>query len=229
MKKKITAAFAALMALTAPAGAHTDFKIGPKAGVAASWLPGTSMNANDKVLSHNSFYAGLSGEATFNGLFLVQSELLYTGKGHSDKNYLNGDTDLWMSRYSLELGYIEVPVYLGVKFMDSQISIMAGPEFGFNVLAKNRTTVNGEISGYGDKGVEKADVRQSVRPFNIGLGLQVSYEFFRGLGIDAKASWGLNRTFRKGMNASGNISGTGTVDKGHNFTIQFGIFYKFAL
>lgn len=45
----------------------------------------------------------------------------------------------------------------------------------------------------------------------------------------AKASWGLNRTFRKGMNASGNISGTGNVDKGHNFTMQSGISHKFAL
>lgn len=229
MKKRITAALAALLAFTAFADASTDFKIGPKAGIAASWMPGTSMNAYDKVLSHNSFYAGLSGEATFNDYFLVQAELLYTGKGHSDKNYWNGDTDLWMSRYSLELGYIEVPVYLGTKFMNGQISIMAGPEFGFNVLAQRKLTVNNEIQGYEDKGVAKADVRQTVRPFNIGMGLQVSYEFFKGLGIDAKASWGLNRTFRKGMNASGNISGTGSVDKGHNFTMQFGIFYKFAL
>lgn len=225
MKKTIIIVVLAIMTAAFPATAQV--KIGPKAGLAASWLLGTNLDPYDKVLPHNSFYAGVSAEWEFAENFIGQTEVLYTGKGHSDRNYLGGFQEAWNTRYNLELGYIQIPVYAGYRFMDGQISLMLGPEFGFNVLAKTTKTKNPQI--YGEKAnTIKENVKDRVRPFNIGLGLQVSYEFFDGLGIDAKLSWGLNYTFRKGMNASGNIP-DGGIDKGRNTTIQIGLFYKFAL
>lgn len=227
MKKTIIIAALAIMTAAFPATAQV--KIGPKAGLATSWIPGTNLDPYDKVLPHNSFYAGISAEYEFAENFMGQVEVLYTGKGHSDRNYLGGFQEAWNTKYNLELGYIQIPVYAGYKFMDGQISLMLGPEFGFNVLAKTTKTMNKTIYGEDLKpNPIKQDVKNTVRPFNIGLGLQVSYEFIDGLGIDAKLTWGLNRTFRNGVNASGNIT-KDFSDRGHNTTIQIGLFYKFAL
>lgn len=225
MRKRIF--IAALAIMTAAFSATAQVKIGPKAGLAASWLMGTNLDPYDKVLPHNSFYAGVFAECEFAENFFGQAEVLYVGKGHSDRNYLGGFQEAWNTRYNLELGYVQIPVYAGYKFLDGQVSLMAGPEFGLNVLAKTTKTFNKQIYGENANQI-KENVKDRVRPFNIGLGLQVSYEFLDGLGIDAKLSWGLNYSFRKGMNASGNIP-DGGIDKGRNTTIQIGLFYKFEL
>ncbi len=232
MKKTIVAIAAVLTAsiMAASYDASAQVKLGPKAGIAASWLPGTNLNGDvltdfkDKVLPHNSFYAGVSAEYEFVDSFIGQVEVLYVGKGHSDRT-VSLTLDTWSEKYNLELGYVQVPVFVGYRFLDDQISIMAGPEFGFNVLAKAKTTFNKDIL---PADPVSANVKDAIRPFNIGLGLQVSYDFLDGLGLDAKVSWGLNRTFHDGKNSSQNIA-PGTIDRGHNMTIQLGLFYKFEI
>lgn len=220
MKKVIMLILALTVASGISASAQKNFKIGPKAGLSANWLPATNLDPGDKVLPHTSFYAGLSGEWDFTENALLQVEILYSGKGHSDRN------DLAMRRYSLELGYLNIPVYAGFRFLDGQVGIMGGPEFGFNMLANRKISYIGDAPAGKDAGSKS--VKESVRPFNIGLGLQVSYQFWEGLGLDLKLSWGLNRTFNDGKNAEGNII-KDSIDYAHNTSIQFGLFYKFEI
>lgn len=206
-----------------------DFKIGPKAGIAASWLPGTNIDPFDKVRPHNNFYAGLSAEYYLTDLMMMQVEALYVGKGYSDRNHgADGGlySELWNTKYSLDLGYVVVPVYVGFHFLDKAMSIMIGPEFGYNVFARSNKSFNPEI--YRDREAIIENQRDNVRRFNIGLGLQVSYQFIAGLGFDAKVSYGLNRTFRDGRNGAGNIM-KGGIDQGRNLCLQFGLFYKFEM
>lgn len=235
MKKTIIIAALAIMTAAFPATAQV--KIGPKAGLSASWMPNTKLNENwfgvisvrDKALPHNSFYAGVSAEYLIGESFVAQMELLYVGKGHSDRNYRMGKESPWTEKYNLDLGYVQVPIYAGYSFYDNSISIMVGPEFGFNVLARTTITQKDVVNPEKNDVVTKNDVKDTVRPFNIGLGLQISYQFWEGMGFDAKVSWGLNRTFRDGMNASGNLSPEVKIDPGRNLSMQIGLFYKFAL
>lgn len=219
MKKYILCAIAALFITSGISHAQNDFKIGPKAGIAASWIPGTTIVGNERIMPHNSFYAGLSAEWEFTENVFAQIEALYAGKGHSDRT----PGDLITEKYNLEIGYVQVPLFGGYKFFDGAMSVMAGPEFGFAVMARTKRTID---TAKGDNTVTRKNVKDAIRPFNIALALQVSYEIWSGLGIDAKLSYGLNRTFKKDAL---NPYGIDLNDKGHNVTLQLGVFYKFEL
>lgn len=225
MKKAIISAVMAIFAVSFAANAQHGIKIGPKAGLAASWIPGTTLLGNERVMPHTSFYAGVSGEYVFANNVVAQMEVLYAGKGHTDRSYSLADASVVTEKYNLEIGYVQIPLFGGYKFFDGDMSVMVGPEFGIAVLGQTKKTIM-DLTGSGKDVTVKKDVREVIRPFNIALALQVSYEFAMGLGVDAKISYGLNKTFKDNML---NAYGIDRNDKGHNMTFQIGLFYKFEL
>ena len=120
----------ALLLSFATAAEAQDFQFGLKGGFAASWLQGTVVTGYEQVVPHNSFYAGAFTTCDFASDFFVQAELLYAGRGHSDRSEL-------LPNYSRSLGYLMVPVFAGYQLIDN-LSLMLGPEFGYLLFSKTK-------------------------------------------------------------------------------------------
>lgn len=192
----------ALLALSTNLQAQT-WHFGPKAGYAASWMPGTTINGDEQsILPHSSFYGGFLIDCYFGEMFYAEADIIYAGKGHSDK----GGIDV---RYSRQLNYLQMPLLFGVSFADDQATVAIGPEFGWLMSS---TVKRMELPKYKDT--------ESCNRFNIALGLQLEYMISDELGVDLKFDWGLNRTMKHYFDAN---------DKGRNLSLQVGVCYKFEL
>ena len=178
------------------------FEFGVKGGFAASWIVNTVVIGDEIVFPHNNFYAG--GYTTYdssNG-FIMQAELLYAGKGYSDRSELRG-------KYSRSLSYLQVPLFAGYRFYSSKYTIMAGPEFGY--LINSTTSTPGQ----------NINSTSECNRFNIALALQTNYMLTDNIGVDVKFSWGANRTFAPDMYAEK------VNDNGRNVSVQIGVNWMF--
>lgn len=190
---------AVLLASCVTAKAQTQF--GAKGGLSVSWIPGTVINGDEVVKPHNSFYLGGTASWELSDAIILQTELLYAGKGYSDRSTLLNE------KYSRSLGYIQIPVFIGMN-LDDRCYLMAGPEFGYLVYAHKN-----------DYGVESSG-RDECNPFNLAVALQATYMITDMLGIDIKADWGLTKTFK------GDYLGV-VENTGHNVSVQLGLCYRF--
>lgn len=244
MKKLITIVIAALTLSSVAFAADRDayekrFRIGPKFGVASSWLTQRMPfdvwdGVENRKLPSVAGYAGVSFEYEFIDDFILQLDAMYVGKGHNHRaEYLGLSYDhTWVYKYQVTLGYVQVPLYIGYRFMDDKISLMVGPEFGVNIYGHSKLQPNADSPKdirprWLPTETTKADVKKGVNPFNIGIGLQASYMFWEGLGLDLKICWGLNNTFAN--NDFKFIETKASDFKGHNLTVQFGLSYKFEM
>lgn len=197
---KLLISCALLLSFAATAKAQ-DFQFGVKGGASASWLQGTVVTGYEQVVPHISFYAGAYTSYDLARDFFLQAELLYAGRGHSDRSEL-------LPNYSRSLGYLMLPVFAGYRITDD-FSIMVGPEFGYLLFSKTKA---------GDK---KTDTLKDCNRFNVCVAMQMNYMFTDCLGVDVKFDWGLNKTFKPGMYAEG------VNDNGRNMAVQIGLCYKF--
>lgn len=194
-------AIAAALLLSTAANAQY-FEFGVKGGFAASWIINTIVIGDETVLPHNNFYAGAYTTYDASNGFIMQAELLYAGKGHSDHSELRG-------KYVRNLSYLQVPLFAGYRFYSSNYTIMAGPEFGYLI---NSTTITPG---------QKINSTSECNRFNIALALQTNYMFNDNIGVDVKFSWGANRTFAPNMYAEQ------VDDYGRNVSVQIGVNWMF--
>ena len=175
---------------------------GVKGGLSAAWLTNTVLKGDETVFPHNGLYAG--GTATFDltDNIILQTELLFATKGHSDK-------DLQEVHYSRTLGYLQLPLLAGYRFNRKDYTVMVGPELGY--LLFSRTKV----------GEKKLDSTSECSPFNLALALQTAYMVNYNFGIEMKFEWGMTHTFKPGM------YGEKVDDKGRNVALQIGVCYRF--
>ena len=203
--KTIIASIAALL-LAAGANAQ-EFHFGIKGGVAANWMPGTSITfisglpvASDRVLTNVGFYGGIVGNVEFNGSFFPQIELLYTRKGITTNNDVFG-------KYVRNISYIQMPVLAGFKMADDRLRIMIGPEVALCV---------GEKIKYGNEFEIDPSSNGPSQKFNLAAAFQITYLIAGGFGVDAKFDYGITRTLQD------------EKDNGRNMSVQLGFCYLFG-
>ncbi|MCQ2186150.1 MAG: PorT family protein [Bacteroidales bacterium] len=248
MKKYILTVLAAMIMATGMADARKidkahHFRIGPKVGLTGGWIPGSVLLSNEKVIPHMSYYAGISADYNLNEHFLIQADVLYTGKGHSDRTNSLAYSDYLTSRYNLELGFVDVPLYLVYRISDNGLEFKLGPEFNFNVVAYDKFSedVNIKSDSYDPEAGNKfetikTDRRSYVRPFNVGISAGISYEFFQGFAFDFRFSYDFMGIIKPSLVdeinneiISGSESGKRFSDKSRMMTISLGFVYKFEL
>ena len=186
--------------LSAGAYAQGDFYVGAKAGVAANWIPGTTILPDDDVLPNFGFYGGATFTLGISDACALQAELLYARKGIMTKG------EVFQNRYVRNIHYIELPVLFSMRVADDRYRVMLGPEFGYAL----GTTVK-NMSGKKDPA--SADALQR---FNVGAVLQTTYFVTDNLGIDVKFDCGFTKTFA-------------AIDKGHNASVMVGLSYCFGM
>ena len=201
----LIAAFALAGCLKASA---QSFWIGPEAGFNASWITHTIIDPGDKVLPHNNFYAGIKAAYDFGESMIGQMELLYAGKGHTDRNAI---TDY---KYSRNLSYIQLPLLIGYKLADEKFHILVGPDFGYLIKSTTKSDDPQDVTG---------DTTADCNRFNIAAALQLAYYIIPQLGIDIRFDIGLNRTFHQ------DFSYGPFNDQGRNLSVQLGVCYRFEL
>lgn len=198
-KRIILLAVLALMA-GAPASAQ-EFSFGVKAGVAGNWMKRTWLDVGDRVVPNIGFYAGVAGNIDLSDLMFAQAELIFARKGISTRSEILG-------KYSRNISYIQLPLFVGIKLGSDNLRLMLGPEFGVCVGNKVKAdTYNPSSVG-------------TVRPFNLAIAAQVNYMITDEFGIDFKVDMGLTRTMKDAAIQD-------RQDEGRNLSVQAGVCYFF--
>lgn len=135
-----------------------------------------------------SFNFGAMAEIPLSEKFSFQPEILFSGQGTS----VNDDI--------LDLKYLNVPL-MGKYYLTKGFSLEAGPQVGFLLSAK----------ALGN------DVKDSVRPIDLGLNVGLGYKLDNGLNFGARYNFGLTNI--------NDISGVN--DKNQNSVFQFSVGYFF--
>lgn len=126
-----------------------------------------------------SVHIGFFSEIMISDKFSLQPEVLYSGQGYS------GQTDPGFSRS--KYNYINLPV-LAKIYVAEKISIEAGPQIGFLLSAKERTT-NDNIKITDQKTVD------------FGLNLGLAYDLKNGIFFQTRYNLGLSNV-NSGANAN---------------------------
>lgn len=198
-KRIILLSVLALM-IGAPAFAQ-DFRFGAKAGVAGNWMKRTLIEPDDRVVPNIGFYLGVAGNIELSDLMFAQAELLFARKGISTRNEILG-------KYSRNISYIQLPLFVGFKLGSDDLRLMLGPEFG--VCVRNNVVAD----AYNPSSVG------TVRPFNLAIAAQINYMITDEIGIDFKVDMGLTRTMKV-------PEFEGRTTEGNNLSVQAGVCYFF--
>lgn len=198
-KRIILLSVLALM-IGAPAFAQ-DFRFGAKAGVAGNWMKRTLIEPDDRVVPNIGFYLGVAGNIELSDLMFAQAELLFARKGISTRNEILG-------KYSRNISYIQLPLFVGFKLGSDDLRLMLGPEFG--VCVRNNVVAD----AYNPSSVG------TVRPFNLAIAAQINYMITDEIGIDFKVDMGLTGTMKV-------PEFEGRTTEGNNLSVQAGVCYFF--
>ncbi len=156
-----------------------DFKFGAKAGVNLAYLRGNGETTDMRT----SIHLGLVAEYKFNEQFAVQPELLYSGQGAKEKDYMGQDFDA-----TLKLDYLNLPVIFKY-YVSEGFSLQAGPQLGILLSSKVKAS-KGSLTAEEDvDGIKSIDFG-----FNLGLGFKVNKSLF----FDARYNLGLSNIGEEG-------------------------------
>ena len=212
MKKLVLAAAVAVSSLTFAQ------QFGIKGGMNVSSLSKDSGLSDQK--SKIGFNGGVFVNAPLGSDFSIQPELLYTQYG--DKSSATGQTVVEGSTVltnqtvsnATHLDYIALPIMVQYNVTPS-FYLEAGPEFGLNVNASNKT--KNETSG--NTLAQSGNYNDQINKFNLGIGAGAGYYFTPMFGITARYVAGVTDI------AKNRPSGSSSV---RNNVFQVGLAYKFG-
>ena len=186
--------------------AHAQFELGIRCGFGAHWIRNTAMKGFEDVLPHNGYYGGIQADYKFDNGFIIQTEVDFASKGHTDRSQYDG-------RYSRDLRYLDIPLYFGYQF-GRHLILMAGPQFGCLLGA----TINDD----GDRRDGKGD----CYPCNAAIVAQCAFMFTEKIGLTAGFDYSFTRTFSVPYVYGPNMEFE-KPDEGRNIGFQIGFCYKF--
>ena len=194
MKKLFTIIFTIIFSVTNAQKSKKDEGIifGIKGGMNISNFVGDISDNTNRTSIHIGFFS----EIIVNDHFSLQPELLYSGQGYS------GSSTPGFSRSKYD--YINLPV-LAKIYVAEKLSVEAGPQIGFLLSAKERTT-DDNITIPNQKTVD------------LGLNLGLAYDLKNGVFFQTRYNLGLSN-----VNSGANSNGT----KYTNSVIQLSVGVQF--
>ena len=195
----------------------SDIRFGAKAGMNVASL--SNDEGLDDQKSKIGFNAGIFANIPIAESFSIQPELLYSQYGskavYNERE--NANNSLKRS-YTTNLGYITVPVMFQYNFIPN-LYVEAGPEFGFNIVAKEKFEQTSVVNGttFTTSGTDDID-KDDINTFNVGIGLGAGYYFTDNIGVTVRYVAGLTDV------AKDRPSGSDAI---RNNVFQVGLAYKF--
>jgi opacity protein-like surface antigen len=214
MKKLL---FSAILLATGIVNAQ-EIKYGAKLGLNISNFSGDVTDSKSLIGAQFGGFA----EIKISDKFAFQPELLFSMQGAKSKyteTYL-GDT--YSEESKTKLNYLNIPV-LAKYYIADKFAVLAGPQFGILMSAKEDYDVSETYSGVTDSYSESVNVKNFYKSLSLSFNLGASYSFTDNLFIDARYNLGLssitkNYTDEFGDSYSSDIK---------NNVIQFSVGYKF--
>tara|TARA_B100001146_G_scaffold222761_1_gene235851 strand:- start:61466 stop:62110 length:645 start_codon:yes stop_codon:yes gene_type:complete len=161
-----------------------DVKLGAKAGVNFAKLSGEALEDAD---GRTGFHVGFLAEIPLSERFAIQPELVYSQQGLQSKESFDG-TEF---ETKVKLDYLNVPVMAKFYLIDG-LSIEAGPQFGFNINAKQELEVTGGDTDGDFEITGEDDIKDEVSGFDLGIGGGLAYQLDNGLFFQGRYIYGLS-------------------------------------
>lgn len=146
-----------------------DFYVGLKAGANMSGFTENDFLSTDVF----GLQVGAIGVKNFNRNFAAQVEILFNQKGGVF------ETPFLDSNPEVKLNYLNIPL-MGKTYLSNNVTFELGPEIGF-LLSKSSTSVGG---------FEGLDL---VKSFDLGASAGFSFQFYSGLVIQTRYTYGLSK------------------------------------
>jgi opacity protein-like surface antigen len=195
-----------------------EIKFGAKLGLNISNFSGDLTDAKSLIGAQ----LGGFDEIKITDKFAVQPELLFSMQG-SKTSYSETDVNYSYSENSKnKLNYLNIPVL--AKFnVSEKFALLAGPQFGLLMSAKQDFDITETISGVTDNYSESVDAKNFYKSVAMSFNLGAAYSFTDNIFVDVRYNLGLS-----------NISKDFTDEFGDSYSadiknnvIQFSVGYKF--
>ncbi|WP_295674786.1 porin family protein [uncultured Empedobacter sp.] len=197
----------------------TSAQFGIKSSVNMSSFNGDDVKDNDYKVG---FGAGLYGHFPITEQFAVQPEVNFTRMGGREKTDVTEVGNTTVKNYNkTTLDYIQVPVMLQFYPAGSRFNIEAGPQFGYNVYASNKTQVSTYVNNMVYNTEEKTDIKDNVKDFDFGVNFGLGYNVTDNINVGARYYMGLTRLTEN----TNNGTAIGADVKNHSFSV--GVGYSF--
>lgn len=150
-----------------------EFHFIPKIGLNLSNVSNTDGNMKPGM------NVGIAGEFMLNSVFAVEPGINYSMQG---TKYSESGITL-----KEKFDYLNIPVY-AKAYLYNGLYAFAGPQFGFNIRAKE------SVSEDGDSVTE--DVKDGIKAFDFAIGIGAGYQFDMGLMISANYNIGVTNIMK---------------------------------
>lgn len=169
--------------------------IGIGGGFNYSTLGGKNTSKIDPRLGIN---IGLIGQVEMLDIFVVQPELKFTTKGHSDFYYGVEplDNDLV---YMIMLYYVEVPILLKLNMGSDSFKLQPfiGPSFAYLIKAEEfDTEVEGNIENLWIHADTASNITEYLEPFDIGANIGIDAIFMKSIMLGLRYNYSFSKTYK---------------------------------
>lgn len=216
MRKAIVCLVAAVMTLCATTGAKAQ-----KVGFGVKGGLNLSTWTQDDSKFRVGFHLGGFANIKFNKMFAIQPELMYSMEGNAWKTensvagyYANYDYHTTAHKLIVPVMFQFTPI--------RELTLEAGPQFGFNLSLKGHYNVDTNIPGaelleqYQDGDIDYDD--DAYNTFELGLALGARFNIAKNMSVGARYVYGLNAV---------KFNGKVVSDAVHTHNVMFSFSYMF--
>ena len=183
MKKNL---LSAAIFLTAISYAQ-NVKYGAKLGLNISNFSGDVENSKSLIGAQIGGFA----EISISDKFAIQPELLFSMQG-AKSEYSESNVDYSLSEESKsKLNYLNVPV-LAKYYVADKFALLAGPQFGFLISAKEKYDFSETSMGTTDSGSDSIDTKDFYKSLALSFNIGASYSVTEKIFVDARYNLGLS-------------------------------------
>ena len=177
------------------AKAQTSMEYGVKAGVNFSTAKGESSSSSGSIsASGTGFLVGVYTAFALSDAIKIQPELLYD-------NYNFKETSAGVT-FTSNFNYLSIPILGKYAFKNIGLSVLAGPQIGFLLSAKDGSM----------------DIKNDFKSINIGLAVGAEYSLPAGFNVSARYNAGLSNIQKSPTDGSSTKLSAFTIAVGYNLS-----------
>ncbi len=166
--------------------AQAELKFGAKAGLNLTNLIGSGAPHGVQF----NYHAGVLAEYKFMNRIGIAPEILFSAQGGNQHiaDYNVGEIIKNAVDVKWQTNYVNVPVMLKL-YLNDQLSIDLGPQFGFNVSSKMKLDTDNVESSEDNKSMTKA--------FDFAVGAGLTYDITSNIFVQARYTMSVTSTFEE--------------------------------
>jgi hypothetical protein len=195
-----------------------EIKYGAKLGLNISNFSGDVTDSKSLI----GVQLGGFAEIGISDKFAIQPELLFSMQGAKSEYSETDLGDTYSEESKTKLNYLNVPV-LAKYYIADNFAVLAGPQFGILMSAKEDYDVSETISGITDNYSESADVKDFYKTLSLSFNVGAAYSITENIFVDARYNLGLSSIAKDFTDEFGDSF---SADIKNN-VIQFSVGYKF--